>query len=114
MTLHLAFTAAYYRFQIVRRLVPNFLKVGKEKIPMRPMMAMDEEHFPKLTPQKRRKWEEKALIIEHSKLGRALSRRPSTFSTKSKTKSEMSIQTVPVEQDRTLETDEDVEPNVEV
>ena len=111
MTLHLAFTAAYYRFQIVRRLVPNFLKVGKEKIPMRPMMAMDEEHFPKLNPQKRKK---KALIIKHSKLGRALSRRPSTFSTKSKTKSEMSIQTVPVEQDRTLETDEDVEPNVEV
>ena len=46
----------------VERLVPNFMKVGKQKVPVKPMVVVDRTHFRKIAGE-RDKWEKCAHVV---------------------------------------------------
>ena len=52
LALHLLCMYLYRRFSSVRRLVPNFMKVGKQKVPVKPMVVVDRTHFRKIAGER--------------------------------------------------------------
>ena len=64
LALHLLCMYLYHRFSYVHRLVPNFMKVGKQKVPVKPMVVVDRTHFRKIAGERERdKWEKRAQVV---------------------------------------------------
>ena len=62
LALHLLCMYLYHRFSSVRRLVPNFIKVGKQKVPVKPMVVVDRTHSRKIAGETD-KWEKRAHVV---------------------------------------------------
>ena len=68
MGLHVLFIYAYHRFHAVRKLVPSFMKFEKKNIKVKPLVTVDEEHYPTIQRNKK-KWKKKMFVVKgHSGL----------------------------------------------
>ena len=52
LALHLLCMYIYRRFSSVRCLLPNFMKVGKQKVQVKPMVVVARTHFRKIAGER--------------------------------------------------------------
>lgn len=67
MTLHIGFMYLYHRFRVFRNLVPRFMSVDNEKIKMKPVVTVDEEHYNKIA-KTRKLWERKMFVLKQGRV----------------------------------------------